>query len=113
MRFPHGETVTRLRGTTESDGYGGTRTDWSDPDELDIYPCAVAPLVEEELLARGREGITEAWTVYAPYKSDIRASDRIRYDGMDFDVDGVPGNWRSPFTGSEFGMAVRIVRIEG
>lgn len=116
MRFPHGITVTRLRAPVVSDGYGGTVRDWSDPDQLDrieVDPCAVAPLAEDEQTQRGREGVADAWTLYAPYDADIEAHDRIEYDAQQFDIDGEPGRWRSPFSGTEFGMTVRIIRVEG
>lgn len=113
MRFPHGITVTRLRAPLVPDGYGGTERDWNAPDSLEVGPCAVAPLVEDEAHQRGRVGVTEAWTLYAPYDADIEAHDRIVHEGRTFDVDGDPGRWRSPFSGREHGMAVRLVRQEG
>lgn len=112
LPFARGITVTRLRGTRVDDGYGGERIDWSDPDRLTIKGCAIAPLVEDEQLDRGREGVVHAWTLYAPW-SDITAWDRIDTPQGVFNVDGDPGLWQSPYTGAKPGMTVRLVRVEG
>lgn len=107
----HGIAVTRLRGVKVADGYGGETIDWSAPVSVRINNCAIAPLVEPEVLQAGQQATIEAWTLYAPH-SDIRHNDRIEVDGFGlFEVDGDPGLWRSPYTGRKPGMTVRLRRI--
>lgn len=109
----HGVTVTRLRGTKVDDGYGGTRVDWTNPDRLTIRGCAMAPLVEDELVARGRQGVVDGWTLYAPYGSDVDFEDRVETPHGTFEVNGTPGHWRSPYTGRESGMTIVLQSVEG
>lgn len=107
-----GERVTRLRATLEDDRYGGENKNWSDPDELNIDGCAIAPRPQGEV-TDGREGVIIGWTVYAPAGSDIEPTDRLRIRDVDHEVDGDPGEWRSPFTGTRKGLEIRTRRVEG
>lgn len=108
-----GESVTRLRAVASDNGYGGIEADWTTPEELSLAGCGLAPITVEELLAAGRDAAEDAWTLYAP-QADVRHSDRIqRATGETFEVDGHPNVWRSPHTGREPGMTVRMRRIAG
>lgn len=111
---PRGITVVRLRGTRVSDGYGGTRIDWTDPDRKPIDGCAIAPLVEGEERDRGREGVVTALTLYAPHGSDIQADDRVETpaDGV-LHVEGPTRRWQSPFTGWKAGLTATLRRVDG
>lgn len=109
----HGETVVRLRGAETTNGYGNTEIDWSDPDRLSIAGCGLAPLAGEELADRGRQGVEDAWTLYAPFGADIDHKDRIATSHGTFDVDGQPGPWVSPLSGRRHGLTATLRRIEG
>lgn len=111
--FAHGLTLTRLRGTKVDDGYNGTRIDWTNPDRLTIPGCGLAPRVEDELLARGRQGVVVGWTAYLPFGSDVTHEDRVETPYGVCDVNGDPGNWESPYTGRKPGMTVTLDRVEG
>jgi hypothetical protein len=113
VTFANGVTVTRLRGDTVDDGYNGSRIDWTTPDELEIPGCALAPRVEPELRDDGRQGVFHAWTLYMPYGADIAAHDRVDTPQGLFEVEGEPGDWRSPYTGREHGATVHLQRIDG
>ena len=111
--FPFGETVTRRRGQTV-DNYGTQTVDWSQPStDITIAGCAVAPSTTDELIAAGREGPIFDATLYAPFGADIGWRDRIVCSFGVFDVDGEPSPWKSPFTGWEPGVAVRLKRVAG
>lgn len=112
--FVHGETVVRLRAVEATNAYGDIERDWANAAEARIDGCALAPTVEQEFHQPGRDGVEVGWTLYAPYAADVTAYDRIEHHryGM-FEVDGEPGLWRSPFTGREAGMTVRLRRVEG
>lgn len=110
--FPHGTTVTRLRGTVVSDGYGGTQRDWTNPQRLTISGAGLAPTVEPEQHQAGRDGTEVGWTLYCA-TADVTAYDRIESRFGLFEVDGDPGIWESPFTGQNHGMVTRLRRVEG
>lgn len=114
MLFPCGETITRQRATRSSDGYGGTFLDWSLPtDDLDIGACGLAPRVGEELGGPGRAGVVVGFTLYAPFGADITFEDRIVCDAGTFEIEGEPGSWANPFTGTQFGVTAALRRVEG
>lgn len=107
-----GETVTRLRATSSANRYGGNDKDWSNPDEERIEGCAIAPRLEDEDRV-GREGVVIGWTVFAPADADILATDRLRIRSTDHEVDGEPGEWRSPYSGARKGLEIRTRRVDG
>lgn len=113
--FPHGETITRLRGTAETDPYSNEATgiDWSTPSSLTIPGCGFNPGQSAEPLQAGRNAITTQPEVYAPAGSDVLAGDRITVRGKTYEVDGEPGVWKNPFSGWEPGMVVALKLTTG
>lgn len=107
------ETVIRLRAGTTSDRYNSAVDDWTDPDELEINSCAVAPRLDSEDRTNGRQGVIVGLTVYAPAGADILATDRVRVRGDDYEVDGEPGDWRSPYGTANGGLEIALRRVEG
>lgn len=61
------------------------------PAEHDIKGCVVTPRASNE------EGkgwvIVEGRMIVAPYGSDVRATDKVRVDGLVWEVDGEPGDY--------------------
>lgn len=108
-----GETVVRLRPTAGTDRYGNPEPDWGDADAADIDGCVLAPRLDPEDRDQGRQGVVIGWTVYAPHGGDILATDRLRIRGDDHEVDGEPGDWRSPFTCHGEGLEVQTRRVVG
>jgi hypothetical protein len=107
-----GETVTILRaGAGTTDPYGNdipgadTRTD--------VDGCAVAPRLGGDVTEQGRQGVIVGTTVYFPAGTDVRATDRLEVRGEAHTIEGDPGRWLSPFTGTEFGVEVATSRVEG
>lgn len=100
MFFGDGIVVTRIRRHLVSDPYSGEDTlgDWQHASLLAIGPCAFAP---------------DYATLYAPPRSDFRALDRVAVGGSTWDVEGTPAEWRSPFSGREWGMVVSLRRVSG
>ena len=113
--FPHGETVTRLRGTAVVDPYSGepTSTDWSAPDSLAIPGCGFNPGGSSEPVEAGRTSVVTSPEVYAPTGADVLAGDRLVVRGLTFEVDGRPKDWRSPFSGWAPGVAISLKLVEG
>jgi hypothetical protein len=90
------QTVVRLRGAPSTDAYNDAETDWSDPASLPISGCSVQPVQGDENLL-GRESVISRWTLFAPPDADIRSSDRVRHNGVDFDIDGSVQDWPDLF----------------
>lgn len=104
------ETVTRLRGVSSTDAYNDSETDWSDPASLSISGCSVQPVQGDENLL-GRESVVSRWTLFAPPDADIRSSDRIRHNGVDYDIDGSVQDW--PDIGGLAHRQALLRRVEG
>lgn len=115
MDFPHGETVTRLRGTPTLDPYSGESTgiDWTNPDTLPIPGCGVGDGGSLEPLREARNSVESDYDILAPYGSDVLAGDRVIVRGLTCDVIGRPFPWRHPMTGWEPGTVIRAKIVEG
>lgn len=112
--YPHGVTVSRLRGAEVSDGYGGTILDWDNPTTVQIDGCAVAPRIADEERDRGRQGVNIGWTVYAPgVDHDITHLDRMEIPAGVFEVEGDPNPWSNPYTGNKPGTVIQLRRLDG
>ncbi len=68
--------------------------------EIPIGGCLFAPGASYEFVAGATRGVQEAAnqvdtdaTVYAPAGSDVRATDRIRARGVDYQIVGDPKVW--------------------
>lgn len=105
------QTVTRLRpGTTTS--RGSTIFDWSNPSTAQISGCSVQP-ASTGLSQDGRVlGINEGLTAYLPAGADVKAGDRIVFDGETYTINGEPQRWTSP-TGNRSNIMLRLVRWSG
>lgn len=109
MRFPHGVTVTVVR--------GGTDPRTGDPlpsSEHAISGVAVAPRYATESTTTDNATIT-GLTLYLPYGADLRATDTVRLpnDPDPWYVDGEKGSWLNPYTGTAEGDEVALTRQKG
>lgn len=86
------QTVTRLRGVDGTDEYHNTTVDWATPATLDIPGCSVQPFPGMQVVDQ-REAITTLFSVWAPVDADVVDTDRIRYAGTDYDIDGSVQRW--------------------
>lgn len=115
-RHPHGETITRQRGSAILDPYSGEETDisWDDPNELPIEDVAVEPLASFEVRPDGtRVRVEFDVRLYLPYQADIRPLDRAVVRGVTYDVHGERSDWRNPYTGDEPGSTVICKKVDG
>jgi hypothetical protein len=106
MDFPHGVMVTLRSVTTTPDDLGNTTEETV---ETQWGPCAVAPRASAESTDPRSPAVIVGLTVYGP-PVDIDADDLLVIDGEAYQVDGLPGVWRSPFTGWEPGIEVAVKR---
>lgn len=114
--LPQGDTVTILRpGPATQDAYGNDVP--GAPTEIPVPGCAVAPRdgtgAGANEIVDARDTVITGLTMWAPYGTDIRATDRIRVAGLVYEVDGQPGSFRSPFTGSTGPVVAALELVTG
>lgn len=113
MQFPFGETVTlHTSGLTLQDEDGN---DVSDPDwdvtttltGVPVWPRNASELVQgQDTLITGLSALLPAGTV-------VTAIDSVDVYGQSYEIDGEPGIFQSPFTGTNPGVLVNLTRITG
>jgi hypothetical protein len=108
MEFGHGVTVTLRSTVTTDDGLGNTTETVT---ESSWGPCAVAPRYATESTDPRVPPVIVGKTVYGPTRA-IDADDTLVIDGLEYQVDGLPGEWVNPFTGWAPGIEVPVVRAD-
>lgn len=106
MDFPYGETITVRSTTTTDDGLGNTTTTIT---ETPWGPCAVAPRYANESTDPRVPQVIVGKTVYGPTIA-LDSDDTLLIGGVEYQVDGLPGEWVSPFTGWAPGIEVPVKR---
>lgn len=107
MEFPHGVMVTVRSTTTTDDGLGNTTTETT---ESSWGPCAVAPRSAVESADPRVAPVVVGLTVYGP-AVELDSDDTLVINGVVYEVDGLPAEWRSPFTGWAPGVEVPVKRV--
>lgn len=106
------QEITRIRpGSTVS--RGSVIPDWSEDKvtKLVIKGCSVQPSATT-LSQDGRVlGISEQLTAYLPEGSDVKAVDRILFEGNTYVISGEPKAWTAPFNCSN--IQLTLTRWEG
>lgn len=109
------DTVSTVRPGTRVDRYGDEVEDWDSPVVTPIDGCKVTPVAggpEDQGVLDDRAALTKRWALAAPPGSDIRSTDRIRWNDLDYEVEGDPLLWKSPL-GSVDHVYVQLKRVEG
>ena len=84
---------------------GDELPDWNNTTEHDIAGCSVQPMATEEVHFTGRQSSTGGvaryafitrWIVYGPTEADVLPTDRVRWGGAVYDVEGQIQRWPSP-----------------
>jgi hypothetical protein len=104
--FSHGVMVTITSVTTTDDGLGNTSETTT---ETSWGPCAIAPRYATESTDPRVPPVIVGKTVYGP-RVALDSDDRLVIDGVTYQVDGLPGEWRNPFTGWDAGIEVPVKR---
>jgi len=115
--WPLGEPVTVLRaGTPTHDVYGN---DVPGVDAETRYEgCAVWPRMSTEGIqtredVQARDQVIDGLNVLFPVGASVLATDRVRVRGVVYLVEGEPGSYRSPLTGTTLGPQVALTRVTG
>ena len=105
------DSITRLRAAVITQR-GSEIPDWSNPDSLVIPGCSVQP-AGTSLTEDGRvQGTSDGCTCFLPPGSDVRAGDRILYNGATYTIMGEPRRWTSP-TGLVSNVQLQLERWYG
>ena len=107
-------TVTRLR--NEQTGVDRYNNPVYSTVEVDIPGALFSPERDSsDVITVGRTTISSKPTLYwFMEKPDIRADDRLRVDGLEYEVDGIPAPWTDDLSGSAVGgLVVTLKRVTG
>ena len=105
------QTIDVVRPKTTTTSRGSTVPDWSDTMKTTVTGCSIQP-ASTSLSQDGRVlGINDGWTAYVPEGTDVKAGDRIEFDGQTFEINGAPRKWTGPSRTSH--IQLNLVRREG
>lgn len=108
MRFRDTVSVVRAGSIASPDG-GDAIPDWTTATVTD-YPGELQPLSStEDVVLQERTDSTHR--VFLPAEADVKAIDRLRHLGLDYEVDGAPEVWRK--RGRPSHIEVLVFRITG
>ena len=94
-----------------TDSYGAPVI--SATEEFGCPGAFVAPRMSEDLHDTGRAGVVVGLTLFVPFGFDVLHGDRVSVDGVLYEVEGDPADWRNPFTGWEAGTTIPLRRVDG
>lgn len=104
------QEITILTPGETTDDYGNTVQDWSAPTERTVA-AYVRPAAASENIA-DRNAVTAAWQVHTNDRN-IGALDRIRYDGVVYEIDGKPLTWDKTPRGGTGHTKLLLRRVDG
>lgn len=113
MRFR--DTVTRLRAPNVTGPDGAIIPgDWTNATEVQLlkvdYRGEFQPLSSTENIV-GQQRTESTHRAFLPAGADVKATDRIRFLGVDYWVEGEPERWRR--RNREHHLEVRCFRVQG
>lgn len=110
----HRQTVTVIRASTTANRYGDDIRDWNTADEVDLTGVRLIPQAADNNIENvvDRDRIIRRWVLFAPPDADVVASDRIRYGGDLYEIDGEVRHWPSP-SGRLSHIEADLTRVEG
>ena len=111
----YGETITRLRATASTDRFGAAARDWSAPAELAIGSVQVQSVSSQDPTEVGRApGVVRVRVISRPGTDlDLLRSDRVRWGGVVWLVDGDVARHKRPSTGVLHHAEAVLRRVDG
>jgi hypothetical protein len=96
------QSLVRVRAGERTDRGGNTVKDWSPAavSRLTVDQVNIQPSIQQESVDEQRNAVVTGWHVQSAEDTapDIRADDRIEWDGMTLEVDGEVARWPDLFT---------------
>ena len=104
-------TLLRERPNRVDDGHGGLEDDWIGVDAVPLPGWAIdAGATAADTV--NREGSLIQFTARGPIGADVRAGDRITFDGERYAIDGAPAKQPGPSSRTSH-MLLLLKRWEG
>ncbi|MGW4603729.1 hypothetical protein ACWENS_10710 [Streptomyces sp. NPDC004532] len=113
------QTAVRVRAGEKTDRGGNTVPDWSQPDRLAVTGLNIQPNapanVASETVDEQRDSVITGYRVQSTEGTspDIKATDRIEWNGQTFEVDGEVAVWPDLFTDTPHHIEFSMVRATG
>lgn len=112
----HAETVVRLRAPLVANAHGNQVRDWANAVEYTVpFEVQVQPSTSAEPVEVGRASVVTHYRLLTPIGQDLDLlrTDRIRWGGVDFDVDGEVARHVRPSTGTVHHVEAMLKRVNG
>lgn len=113
--FPFGETVvlhTRSVTGQDADGNDIPGDTTTTLENVPVWPSDGNGTSGNEQ-TQGRDTVIQGYSALLPPGTVVSAVDKVTVYGKDFEVNGLPGFFRSPFTGTDPGIVVNLTRVTG
>lgn len=111
------QSVTVVRPGSRTDRGGNTVPDWSESavTRHTVTRVSVQPASQVEANTPERSGVVTGWRVYTATgtDADVRAGDRVVFDGITCDVVGEVARWPNPLTGGVHHVEFNLQRAVG
>lgn len=111
------QAFVRVRAGETTDRGGNTIADWSPGavSRLLVEDVSIQPNVQDESTDPTRTAVVTGWRVLSEpgTDADIRADDRIEWDGMTLEVDGEIARWPDPLDGGVHHFELSMTRSTG
>ena len=105
------DVVDVIRAARVVDSHNDEYLDWDNATEHQVDRCRWQPGGGSELHGR-RDGVVTEAHLFAPLGADIDERDRIRFGGVEYDIDGPLKPWRSA-TGALAHLEMALKIVEG
>ncbi|MFE6868307.1 hypothetical protein ACFVFS_17295 [Kitasatospora sp. NPDC057692] len=109
------QSVVRVRAGPPPDRAGNTIKDWTTATRTTITRLSVQPVLQTERQETDRTSVVTGWRVLSEPGTapDVRADDRIEYDGLLCEVQGEVGRWPHPVLGGTHHVEWQMRRSTG
>ena len=95
-----------------TDSHGNEVEGWADPVEAFVF--GVAPRASDEPILTDRDAAVATHEVYAPYGFSLGYRDRVRHDGVLYEVEGPRRDWENgPYSGRRVGSVFGLRHVSG
>jgi hypothetical protein len=109
------QTLVRVRAGVRTDRGGNQVPDWAAATRLTVEQVNIQPSIQQESTDETRSAKVTGWHVQSTEGTapDIRADDRIEWDGIVCEVDGEVARWPDLFTDAVHHIEFEMKRATG
>lgn len=109
--FPYSVSVTLLQRVLNGQDEFGNDAYEDNPIEVD--GCVVQPSGSSEIV-QWTDQVSSDIVVFFPYGTAVSSLDAILYNGIKYEIQGIPQNWQpSPFSGNTSPIQARASMVTG